>query len=428
MTTDIYDERFKCAYDKLVDIDTLQPNPKNPNKHPDRQIEMLAKIIKYQGQRSPIVVSNRSGFITKGHGRLAALRKLGFEKAAVDYQDYYDEAQEYADMVADNKIAELAEHDDKFMDKVILEEFPDIDLELLGLDNYKIEMPFEPKTDDDAVPENPPPRAKLGDIYKLGNHRLMCGDSTDKETVEKLMNGEKADMVFTDPPYGISIVKSSSDGATATIGFVSPTGAPSQVAKAREYRAIEGDDKPFDPSLILDLGYETVILWGANHYASRLPDRPQWLVWDKKLEPGKLDHNNFSDCELAWTNKFALSAKTYRHTWAGMLRSGGRKEELKDRVHPTQKPVGLCAEVISDFSEEDESILDLFGGSGSTIIACEKTNRKCFMMELDPHYVDVIIKRWEDYTGRKAELISSLDTLWPICGTLGLLGLAEKNL
>lgn len=140
--------KIECAYDELIDIHKLQPNPKNPNKHPEKQIALLAKIIDYQGQRSPIVVSKLSGFITKGHGRLDALKRLGWPQAAVDYQEYTDEAQEYADMVADNKIAELADHDDKLMIDTILADFPKIDTELLGLSDFKI-PDFSPGNADD---------------------------------------------------------------------------------------------------------------------------------------------------------------------------------------------------------------------------------------------------------------------------------------
>jgi len=151
MTTENLNEIFKCAYDSLVDIDALQPNPKNPNKHPDKQIELLSKIIKYQGQRSPIVVSKRSGFVTKGHGRLSALKKLGFSKVAVDYQEYEDEAQEFADMIADNKIAELAQHDDEMLRVEALNLHLDIsgfDLDLLGIPDFILSRPDEFLLDD----------------------------------------------------------------------------------------------------------------------------------------------------------------------------------------------------------------------------------------------------------------------------------------
>lgn len=404
MTTAIYDERFKCAYDKLVDIDMLQPNPKNPNKHPDRQIEMLAKIIKYQGQRAPIVVSNRSGFITKGHGRLMALKKLEFDKVAVDYQDYEDEAQEYADMIADNKIAELAEHDDKFMTDIILAEFPDIDLELLGLDDFKLEMPFEQKSDEDAVPADVPARAKLGDIYQLGNHRLMCGDSTDKVSVDLLMNGVKADMVFTDPPYEL---------LTKGGGLLKESKAMREIAELGidkfnpESLSLHADTNIFccNKPLIkkyIELAEKNKVSWdlAVYHKQNITPNYGGHLMTDLEylLVIGK------QSPRTGINEDKSLYSKLY---------SGGKDQ---DNDTAWSKPVALCEKFIKLYSTK--SVMDYFGGSGSTLIACEKTNRKCFMMELDPHYVDVIIKRWEDYTGQKAELISSLDKTKPIRDTL----------
>jgi len=413
-------------------IEDLYPNPKNPRKISDAQLERLKKSLEAFGDLSGIVFNEVTGHLAGGHQRIKCLPKdavinitkkydeptnqgtvaLGHIKINGELFSYrqvrWDEPTELAANVAANKHG--GDWGDNLADILLEIDAANIDLSLTGFDEEELKNLMAPvypvrKCDEDEVPDQVEPKTKLGDLYKLGNHRLLCGDSTNIQHVERLMNGEKADMVYTDPPYGISIVKTGTVGASAKIGFVSPKNAPSSVAKARQYKAIEGDDQPFDPNLILGLGVKTVILWGANHYASKLPDRPQWLIWDKKLESGALDHNNFSDCELAWTNQSALSAKIYRHTWSGMLRKGERKEELKDRVHPTQKPVGLCESVLLDFSKEKESVLDIYGGSGSTLIACEKTNRKCFMMELDPHYCDVIVARWEKYTGEKAELI-----------------------
>lgn len=142
-----------------------------------------------------------------------------------------------------------------------------------------------------------------------------------------------------------------------------------------------------------------MIIWGGNNFASGLPDNSHWIVWYKNMPD-----NDFSGAELAWTSIDKKTVKVYTHTWAGMTRAGNRKDELSKRVHPTQKPVGLFADILNDYGPA--SVLDLFGGSGSTLIACEKTNRKCFMMELDPHYCDVILTRWEKYTGKQAELIN----------------------
>jgi DNA modification methylase len=412
MANQISDERFKCAYDKLVDIDTLQPNPKNPNKHPDRQIEMLAKIIKYQGQRAPIVVSNRSGFITKGHGRLMALQKLGFDKVAVDYQDYADEAQEYADMVADNKIAELAEHDDKFMTDIILAEFPDIDLELLGLDDFTLEMPFEGKTDEDAVPDNAPARVQLGDVYQLGEHRLMCGDSTDKKCVEYLMNGEKADMVFTDPPYNLE-----------------ENGQLKRTNKTESKTESFGDwDVGFNPVKSLEnmTNFTTEnshifvctssYLFGSKHdWFKKQNHKPNYLVWCKANPMPSLSKKSFVQSTELIVHSRKGSPNFIYPSGANLKNIIYGNVQKHEFGYPTQKPLYVVEHCIAPTSG---SVLDLFGGSGSTLIACEKTKRKCFMMELDPHYCDVIIKRWEDFTGQQAKLVSSPGEKQPNRGTV----------
>jgi DNA modification methylase len=379
---------FQCAHKELVDLHKLQPNPKNPNKHPEKQIKLLAKIIDYQGQRAPIVVSNRSGFITKGHGRLEALKSLGWAKAAVDYQDYADEAQEYADMVADNKIAELATHDDKFMLDTILADFPDIDTELLGLDNFKLPKVLEPQCDEDEVPEQVDTRAKPGDVWQLGAHRLMCGDSTNIQQVEALMAGDLADMVFTDPPYGVNERTNRKDNKRF--------GA----AESKNFTPVKGDeseDVAKEAFSIATTFGATTIYWGANNY-SFLPISRGWIVWDKRENKGTDDNG---DAELAWTN-CNKPIRTFYHLWKGMIKSSERGES---RVHPTQKPIVLAEWCFENYGNP-KSVLDLFGGSGSTLIACEKTNRKCFMMELDPHYVDVILARWEKYTGKTAERLN----------------------
>lgn len=368
---------YKCSYKKLVEISKLVENPKNPNKHPDKQISMLAKIIDFQGQRSPIVVSTRSGFITKGHGRLAAIKKLGWNKAAVDYQDYENDAQEYADMVADNKIAALAKHDDSMMIDD-LKEFEFEDFELLGLDNFELPAEIDPAKEaiEDDVPENVETRCKTGDIWLLGDHRLMCGDSTNIQHVEKLMDGVVPDIIYTDPPYGMNAVSKS--------GVLS-----------KNYKQdIMGDDN----TDVAKEAFNTIyglwpkskhVWWGANYYSSALPDSECWMVWDKNN--GQSDQ---TDCELAWAN------------FRSVVRQFTQSSEKTNRVHPTQKPVSLVEWVFKRFKYSADTMFDAFGGSGSTLIACEKTNRKCFMMELDPHYCDVILSRWEQYSGNKAELLN----------------------
>lgn len=408
-----------CSYDDMVDVAALVPNPRNPNTHSDAQIALLAKIIDHQGWRSPITVSNRSGFIVKGHARLMAAQILNLEQAPVDRQDYANEADEWADLIADNRIAELAERDAPML-KDLLQELDNgaFDMDLTGYDMGALQdlmtqtfQPGEGLTDDDAVPEDVETVCRTGDLWILGDHRLLCGDATKEDDVARLMDGQKADLVFTDPPYGISIVRgvgTADSGGAKPFGRVrQPGGKPAGVLKGkvgrpgvvepRLYRPVHGDDQPFDPRSLLDCA-SVVLLFGANHYASRLPDEAGWLVWDK----GVAAKSTFSACELIWCNQ-GEHVRRYEHKWSGMVRAGSRDEELQDRVHPTQKPVGLLAAILGDYSQIGHTVLDPYGGSGSTLIACDKLSRRCYMMEIDEHYCDVIINRWQDYTGKTAE-------------------------
>lgn len=205
-----------CGFDELVDIEKVIPNPQNPNDHPESQVELLAKIIEAQGFRMPITVSNRSGFIVKGHGRLLAAKKLGMAQVPIDFQNYQSEAEEYADLIADNRLAELSNLNEESLVRLIEEIEQELPLELTGydeeslqeiLDNLDLSLDLDLDVEDDdfdideALEENP--KSKPGEIYKLGNHRLMCGDSTKKEDVKKLMGGETADLLLTDPPYNV---------------------------------------------------------------------------------------------------------------------------------------------------------------------------------------------------------------------------------
>ena len=246
----------------------------------------------------------------------------------------------------------------------------------------------------------------MKEVIELNQHRLLCGDATNKEDVARLLDGAKVDLLLTDPPYGINIVNPVGRGQIGGPGGASlrpfrnthtKLESPGAV-EPRLYKPVIGDDKPFDPQHLLDLDCPSII-FGANNFSSKLPDMSKWIVWYKKpsLES---KHNNFSDCELAWTNLKGEAVLCYHHTWSGMVRQGERKLELIERVHPTQKPVGLYCELLEDFTQEGDTVLDLYGGSGSLLIACEKMGRRCLMMELSPHYCDVIQKRYWDYVGK----------------------------
>jgi site-specific DNA-methyltransferase (adenine-specific) len=255
-------------------------------------------------------------------------------------------------------------------------------------------------TDDDAVPDKPKkPKSKLGEIYQLGHHRLMCGDATKEEDINKLMDGTKADMVFNDPPYGIFL----NTDFTSMIG----------IGKGKKYNKMLGDNDDFDFSLITKIleyfNYcKEVFFWGADYYAEIIPKRNDgcFIVWDK-MGSGDAPNDNYdkmfgSNFELCWS-KTKHKRAIVRCLWKGIF--GLSKEDTKKRVHPTQKPTEVCIWFINKFSNKNDIIVDVYGGSGSTLIACEKINRNCYMMELDPSYVDVIIKRWEDYTGKSSKKI-----------------------
>ena len=202
-----------CAHDKIVETDALVGNPRNPNTHPKEQIEALAKIIKRQGWRHPIVVSNRSGFVVKGHGRLLAASELGVSHVPVDYQDYESEASEYADLMADNKIQEFSELDAKLSAEILMDikNSGDIELEMAAFTedalNELIARTSEDEVTEDDADLTPPdePISRQGDIWLLGKHRLICGDSTDDATYKKLMDGKQANLVVTDPPYNVCL-------------------------------------------------------------------------------------------------------------------------------------------------------------------------------------------------------------------------------
>ena len=287
----------------------------------------------------------------------------------------------------------------------------------------------------------------MSEVIELNNHRLLNGDATNKSDVDKLIGDCKVNLLLTDPPYGIDIVNIGGGKSVdkvaqpldhsererereqmATIGGAKPptfkgrnSGNTSKtrvqknhkrgggklpmvksespgIVQPRLYKPVIGDDKPFNPQHLLDLNVPSII-FGANNFAHELPNNHRWLVWFKKSSL-EYKRNNFSDVELCWTNLKGKSCLMYWHSWSGMVRAGERKEELEERVHPTQKPVGLLEQMILEFTNPNDVVLDLYGGSGSTLIACEKTNRKCLIMELSKDYCEIIENRYWDYIGK----------------------------
>jgi DNA modification methylase len=387
---------IRCLYDKLVPIQELKNkfHPKNKNNHPKDQVVRLAKILNYQGIRYCVKISKQSDCVTSGHGRILAAELNGWTEFPVNYQDYDTPDQEYLDVQSDNAIALWAEMDIEGIQND-LKNIPNIDIDLAGIKDLKLVDPekLPPGCDEDEVPEHVEPKTKIGDLYELGSHRLLCGDSTSIDAVDKLMNGEKADMVFTDPPYGMNL----------KTDYASSMKADLEDRSHKSYSKIIGDDKEFqflDSYALVESVIEQ-FWWGADYYCDKLPKNGSWIVWDKKTTEG-LQKMFGSDFELCWS-KQKHEREIARVTWSGPF-GHSKKDDGESKVHPTMKAVKLIAWFFERF--KGEKVIDLFGGSGSTLIACEKTQRKCFMMELDPKYCDVIVARWEKYSGKKAELLS----------------------
>lgn len=379
-----------------LQINDLIPYARNSRTHSDDQVLQIAASIKEFGFTNPILIDVDGGIIA-GHGRVMAARKLDIDTLPCVRLSHLTDAQKRAYIIADNRLALNAGWDDAML-AIEFEELEalDFDIELTGFSLDEIasldveEIP-EGLTDEDAVPELPiEPVTKLGDVWLCGNHRVMCGDSTSIDAVEKLMDGNKADTVYTDPPYGINEKGDRSKR----------TGA----AKGTKYKNFTDDSIQYAVdayNLCEGLNIPRQVWWGANYYCHSLPLSNNWFVWDKRVEENQKDTQ--SDCELAWVKSKWASVRIFRHLWKGMCKAS---EHGQHRVHPTQKPVAL-AEWGLDYFKESMIVLDLFGGSGSTLIACEKTNRTNLTMEFSEVYCDVIVKRWQDFTGKKAILEST---------------------
>jgi DNA modification methylase len=362
---------------EILKTDSLIPYARNSRTHSEAQIAQIAGSIREFGFTNPVLIDAENGIIA-GHGRIMAAQKLGLTEVPCIRLDHLTETQRKAYVIADNKLALNSGWDDSMLALELAELQDDnFDLSLTGFDESELAdllaETIEGETDPDEVPEPPVnPVTVQGDVWILGNHRLMCGDSTMIDSVEKLMNGVKPDLIHTDPPYGMNAVSKSS------------------VLKKNYKTDILGDDNPEVAKdafrLIYGLYPEAKqIWWGANYYCSALPDSECWLVWDKNN--GGSDQ---TDCELAWAN------------FRSVVRQFTMASEKTNRVHPTQKPVALMEWIIKRFNLSAGTIADFFGGSGSTLIAAEKHGITGYIMEFDPKFTDVIVKRWQDFAGKQA--------------------------
>ena len=376
---------------ETVPVEKLTFDPQNARKHSDENLSAIASSLKEFGQRKPIVVTE-GNVIVAGNGTVEAALLVGLTDVdVVRVPKSWSADQVKAFALADNRSAELAEWNPEVLSAQLLElEQAGFDIEALG---FEAVTANDDDSEEDDTPEPPKePNARLGNLWRLGNHRLLCGDSSDKATVGKLMDGARADMVFTDPPYGMNL-----DTDYSKMGD-----------KGRKHDAVINDDVQFDASFLIDtFSYcKEIFLWGADYYIETLgrkyPNLGSWIIWDKYSDEniGLLDGKFGSAFETCWSKtphkrELARVLVTTNYT--------ARGDET--RVHPTQKPVALALWFLERWGNKAEIVVDLYAGSGFTVMAAEKLNKSCYAMELDPKYCDVIIERWENATGEKAVLL-----------------------
>jgi DNA modification methylase len=377
-------------------LDSLRPYPKNARKIGQKAIDAVAESIQEFGWRQPIVVDSE-GVIVIGHVRQLAAIKLALVEVPVHVADL-PAAKIRALRLMDNRSHDEAQWDPEILTAEMLElRGLDLDLSMTGFASRELDaLLCVDRADEDDVP--PVPEAVVtrpGDLWLMGEHRVLCGDSTRVNALERLCGG-KGDLLLTDPPYGMRLDADWS-GCIGSIGQKRST-------QGNKYAPVIGDGEDYDPGFLINFfkGVKEQFWFGADYYAERIPGKNagSWLTWDKRKD-SQADAIG-SEFELIWS-KTKHKRRMLRHDWFGFLSSGNTKEAQK-RVHPTQKPTSLISDMLQQWATGCSSIVDPYLGSGSTLIACEKTQRQCLGMELSPDYVDVIVQRWQNFTGREATL------------------------
>ncbi len=393
---------------ELWDVEALVPYANNPRTHSKEQIAKVAASIARFGFVNPILV-DASANVIAGHGRLQAAKQLGLMQVPVIILAHLSEDEKRAYVIADNQLALEAGWDDELL-KTELGALADLDFDLsvIGFSDKELAELLdgldgtEGNTDDNAVPEAPAePKTKTGDVYVLGNHRLLCGDSTVLANVEKVLDGALADMVFTDPPYNVDYGNTAKDKLRgndrrimndnlgegfeaflydACVNMIA-------VCKGAIYVCMSSSELHTLQKAFVAAGgkWSTFVIWAKNTFTLGRSD------YQRQYEPILYGWKQGTD-----------------HFWCGARDQGDVwfvNKPTKNDLHPTMKPVELVERAIRNSSKSRDIVLDCFGGSGSTMIACEKTGRQARLIELDPKYCDVIVQRWEEFTGKKAELV-----------------------
>lgn len=389
------------------EINQLIPYENNPRINDD-SVELVANSIKRFGFKNPVII-DRNNVIIAGHTRIKASKKLGIKEIPCVVADDLTEEETKALRLADNKTQEFSTWEDSILE-MELGDIKEINMEEFGFETPEFDVEAEEDDFDIELPEEP--KSQKGQIWKLGNHRLMCGDATSLKDAKKLMDGNKADLVFTDPPYNVAIGSKNQ--------FLQTIGKSNRITDD-----ILGDNDMDDKELGETLWHPAfenmrkmskdvcsiyvTMPQGGTHMMMMMMHEAGWqvkheLMWLKSsptFSMNRLDYDyKHEPICYGWnkSHKFIGKGKYNKSVWE-------IAKPKKCDLHPTMKPIELIENAILNSSEKDDVVIDFFGGSGSTLIACEQLKRKCFMMELDTHYCDVIIQRWEEYTGKKAELI-----------------------
>jgi site-specific DNA-methyltransferase (adenine-specific) len=392
---------------KYRKVEDLIPYVNNSRKHSDEQVAQISASIKEFGWTNPILIDGTNSIIA-GHGRLMAARKLKMDEVPTIELGHLTDTQRKALIIADNKLALNAEWDNTLLtielDELLKDGFA---LDILGFDADELNALLEPEqieglTDEDAVPDIPEePKTKLGDIYQLGNHRLMCGDSCSITDMDKLVNDRQVDMWLTDPPYNVAYEGKTKDALTIQNDSMSDDGFRQFLRDA--YVTADTVMKAGAVFYIWHADSEGYNFRGAAHDAGWKVR--QCLIWKKStMVMGRQDyHWKHEPCLYGWKEGAG-------HLWATDRKQTTILEFDKpnrNKEHPTMKPVALFEYQMLNNTKGGDIILDSFGGSGTTLLAAEKNGRIGYLMELDPKYCDVIVKRWEDFTGKKAELLTN---------------------